>query len=327
MATKPTSNLTDDTAEPSPFTEETLSTELWDDLEPARMAEREAVGRDEGYLSTTDNHQLYWQAWFDDTAEEPRRGAVALVHGYGEHCSRYDHVAVALVRAGYDVMAIDLRGHGRSTGPRGYVGHYSRYVDDLALLKRHTADRFPNRPLFVLGHSNGGLTALRYALRKPNRVTGFVVTSPLLRVAVQVSRIKKAAGKLTSRILPKLSLPSELKPEDLSHIDEVAETYRRDPLVFDTANARWFTEVQRSADDLFERAESLDQPFLFLVAGEDRVVDARTTESLFHQLGSLNRQLEVFPDLYHEILNERPWRVILRRIVIWMDQHRISQSD
>lgn len=303
-----------------PWTEETLSIELWGDLEPGLPAPEGSVERDEGYWSTVDRERLFWQAWYDASSE--RRGTVALMHGYGEHSARYEHVALALVRAGYNVMAIDARGHGKSTGRRGYVKRYARYVDDLAMLKRRARDRWPKPPLFILGHSNGGLIALRYALRKPADVTGFVISSPLCGLAMKVPAPKRIAGKLTSRIAPGLNLPSGLSADMVSQLPRVIERYAADPLIFETANARWFTEADLAMHDLLERAPELEQPFLFLVAGSDRIVDAQATTEVFHRLGSQDRELEIFPDLYHEVLNEAPWATILQRAIIWMDHHR-----
>lgn len=303
-----------------PWTEETLPLNLWEDLEPGLPASDESVERDEGYWSTVDRERLYWQAWFDSTT--PRRGSVALIHGYGEHSARYDHVAVALVRAGYNVMAIDARGHGRSTGRRGYVKRFARYVDDLAELRRRTRDRWPDLPLFILGHSNGGLIALRYALRKPSDVAGFIISSPLCGLAMKVPAPKRLAGKLTSRIAPGLNLPSGLSADMVSQLPLVIEKYATDPLIFETANARWFTEADQAMSDLLARAPELDQPFLFLVAGSDKIVDCQATTEVFHRLGSQDRELELFPELYHEVLNEEPWAEILQRALIWMDRHR-----
>ena len=319
MATKPQGKTSIDVSTDQRWTRETLTTERWDGLQPA-MRHPDDVDHDDGYWTTTDNHQLYWQSWCDESA--PDRATVGLMHGYGEHSSRYHHVATALARVGYNVVAIDARGHGRSTGRRGHVRRYSRYVDDLAMLKRQALERWPENPLFLFGHSNGGLITLRYALRKPDGIDGFVVTSPMCRLAVRVSPVKSLAGRLTSRLIPTLSLPSDLDPADVSHIDEVVEKYREDPLVFDTANARWFTEAQSAMTDVQHRADALDQPFLFLVAGDDRIVDPGATETLFHNLGSFDRELEVFPDLYHEVLNEHSWKAILRRIVLWMERRR-----
>ena len=311
---------------PPQWTAENLDIADWSDLEPGRPGPADAVDRDQGYWTTTDHQRIYWQAWLGKKDQGPRRATVALMHGYGEHSARYDHVAIALVRAGYDVMAIDARGHGRSTGRRGHVTRFRRYVDDLAMLKRRALDRFPDRPLFVLGHSNGGLISLRYALRKPNGVSGFVVTSPLCQLAMRVSPAKKVLSQLTSRLAPTLSLPSGLKAEMVSQTPAVIDHYSSDPLIFPTANTRWFAEMHQAATDLSRRAQELTQPFLFMVAGDDRIVDPGATEAIFHDLGSLDRELEVFPELYHEVLNEQPWRTILSRIVVWMERHRLPNS-
>ncbi len=303
---------------PSPFSEETLQLQVWDDLAPARPAPRGSVERDEGYWRTPDRQELYWQAWFDPN--RPTRATVALMHGYGEHSSRYDHVAVGLVRAGFQVIAIDARGHGRSTGQRGQINRFSRYVDDLSELKRRALSRWPDHPLFILGHSNGGLIALQYALRQPDGVQGFVVSSPMLGLAVEVPAAKEVAGRLASRLFPTLSLPSGLTGEMVSHLPEVIQHYDEDPLNFDVANTRWFTESQKAIDDLMTRAPALKQPFLFLIAGSDPVVDPEASQKLFHRLGSRDREMEVFEELRHEILNEAHWKEILRQAILWMDQ-------
>lgn len=323
---QPPSRSTDTQSSPVPWTPQTLTLDAWEDLGPARHSGADTVGREDGYWSTTDNEQLYWQAWFDDSPQANPRGTVALMHGYAEHSARYGHIATALVRSGYQVLAIDARGHGRSTGRRGHIDRFERYVDDMAILKRRALDRWPDQPLFMLGHSNGGLITLRYALRKPDGVTGYVVSSPLCQLALEVPRLKELLGRLTSRMVPTLSLPSGIDPGDISHIDEVVERYQRDPLVFDITTARWFTETQQAMADLAQRANTLDQPFLFLVAGADCIVDSGTTEKVFHDLGSLDRELEVFPDLSHEIFNERPWRDILQRTILWMERHRSPAS-
>lgn len=312
---------------PAPMSPEELEALDFSGLAPARSPgdarlEAEGIEHEVGFWTTVDGIQLYWQAWSSEAT--PRRGCVALMHGYGEHCSRYHHVAVALVRAGYNVMAIDARGHGRSTGIRAHVDRYADYVRDMALLKRNIEGRWPHLPLFVLGHSNGGLITLRYALTRPTRVRGFIVTSPLVGIKVAVSPAKAAAGKLMSRVWPHFSLPSGLDARDVCQNPDVIRHYASDPLNNAVATARYFTEVNEATASLFTRAHEIDQPFLFLIAGNDAVVDAAATERLFHRLGSHDRELEVYPDLFHEILNEEVWPDIVRRIVGWMEAHRLD---
>jgi alpha-beta hydrolase superfamily lysophospholipase len=318
--------LPDPAPAPAPWTAETLHVDLWRDLAPARALEPDAVARDGGTWETGEQ-VLFWQAWYDASDEAPRRGVVALMHGYGEHSGRYDHVAGALVRCGYQVLAIDARGHGRSSGRRGHIEHFDAHVDDLALLVRRAHDRWPGLPLFVLGHSNGGLITLRYALRRPREVAGFVVSSPLCKVALAVPAAKELAGRIASRVWPTLSIPTGLDAAYVSHLEEVVRAYRRDPLVFGTTTVRWYTEAQHAMADLAGRAHTLDQPFLFLVAGADRIVEPQATRRVFHGLASSEREIEVYGDLYHEILNEARWRDVLRRAVLWMERRRMRLAE
>jgi alpha-beta hydrolase superfamily lysophospholipase len=290
------------------------------DLAPAEPVEADQIAQSEGFWRTFDRLQLFWQSWEPEAG--PTRGVVALMHGFGEHSSRYDHVAAALCRAGYGVVAIDARGHGRSTGRRAHVGEYDNYVQDYDLLKMHTAARWPGLDLFCFGHSNGGLIALRYALTQPDNVAGFVVTSPFCGFAMEVPKVKAAAGRVMSKVWPTFSMPSGLDASKVSHIEKVVEKYKSDPLVLDNVSSRWFTETTKAQEDLLERAGELDQAFLFLVAGQDEIVDARATEEVFHRMGSGDREMELFPKLYHEILNEEPWEDIVRRAVRWMEGHR-----
>ncbi len=307
------------------LTDEEVDALDFSDLAPATALEDDAIDQKEGFWGAFDGVQLFWQSW--EPAGGPTRGAVALMHGFGEHSSRYDHVAAALCRAGYAVMAIDARGHGRSTGKRAHVERYEHYVRDYDLLKMHTQAQWPGMDVFCMGHSNGGFIVLRYALTHPEDVRGFVVTSPMCGLAVKINPVKAAAGKLMSRVWPSFTMPNELDPASVSHDERVVETYDKDPLNLKVVSARWFTEVLDKQQELLERAGEIDQPFLFLVAGQDKLVDAEATEKVFHRLGSKDREMELFPKLFHEILNEQEWADILRRIVRWMEKHREGVSD
>ena len=290
-----------------------------------RAQPQDDLVREEGRLEAWDGERLFWQLWAAPEGQ-PRRGRVMLQHGYGEHSWRYDHVARALVRAGYDVMALDARGHGRSSGKRGFVERFDDYVKDLALLRKELDRRLPPErgPLFVLGHSQGGLIVLRYALEQPADVAAFAVTSPLCRIGAEVPAWKAVMGKLMSKAWPTLSLPTELDAADLTHVSEVVQLYRDDPLVLKIATARWFTEQEDAQQDLLRRAGEIRSPFLFIIAGADRIVDPAASEQVYHRLGSPDRELEMLPEAFHEVLNERDWTQTVRRLVGWFERHRTA---
>lgn len=284
------------------------------------LEDDDAIVQRDGFWNGFDDVHLFWQSWAPQGG--PTRGVVALMHGFGEHSARYDHVAGALCRAGYAVMAIDARGHGRSGGKRAHIKQYSDYVRDYELLMMHARAEWPEHKIFSYGHSNGGFIVLRYALTQPEDVCGFVVTSPLCALAVKVNPIKAAAGRLMSDLWPSFTMDNGIDPEWVSHLKSVTDAYQRDPLTLSIVSARWFTEVLEAQQDLMNRAKSLTQPFLFLLAGSDRLVDAKAAEEVFHRMGSGDRELEIYPKLYHEVLNEEPWEDIVRRILRWTEKHR-----
>jgi alpha-beta hydrolase superfamily lysophospholipase len=295
----------------------------WSDLAPARPCSREGVRHDQGFLRGFGELELYWQSW-EAADGGARRGRVLLQHGYGEHSARYEHVGVALVRAGYDVMALDARGHGRSAGVPAHAARYDEYVDDLERAKAHLEARWgaERGPLYLLGHSNGGLITLRAMLRGWSGVAGYAVTSPMCGLAVKVPLWKATAGDVMSKVWPTLALPTDLPPEVLSHDAHVVSVYAKDPLVRTVATARWFTEAKDAQADLRLRASSIKQPLIMCIAGSDKLVDPAAAEEVFERIGSADKTKAPYPALYHEILNEAEWPQILRKIVMWFEAHR-----
>jgi alpha-beta hydrolase superfamily lysophospholipase len=287
------------------------------DLSPGRDVPADVFVRDETFLEAFDGEQLFCQRWSPPDGP-PSRGVVALMHGYGEHATRYDHVAAGLVRAGYGVMAIDARGHGRSTGKRAHVEAYDHYVRDFGRLVRAVQQQWPDQPTFCLGHSNGGLIVLHYAIDPATDITGCVVTSPMCGFALEVPTVQSWAGRLLSRVWPSFSFRSNLAPEELSHVREVVEQYEDDPLVQQHTTARWFTEAQHAQAEMLRRAPEVECPFLFVVSGDDSICSPDATESVFHRLGSADREMKVVPGAYHEVLNETNWHDVLQHVVDWM---------
>lgn len=294
-------------------------------LAPGRPLDVDDVEQYETFIDGTGDVELFLQTW-EPSDDSTLRGVVALMHGYGEHSSRFDHVAGALARSGWAVAAIDARGHGRSTGKRAFVEAYDQYVRDYDRLVDWAAERWPTLPIFAFGHSNGGLIVLRYALESTAKVRGYVLSSPMVGFAEDISLPRATAGRLLSGIWPSFSMSSGIDPATLSHDERVVENYEEDPLVLDVATARWFTESLAAQADLRDRADELDQAFLFLLAGDDKLVDPDAAEAIFHAMGSGDRQLEVFPHLFHEILNEPEWTEIVERVIEWLDRRRTDAT-
>src|SRR5215468_1671633 len=112
---------------------------------------------------------------------EAPRGVVLINHGYAEHCGRYHEVAHVIVQAGWAAFSYDVRGHGQSPGERGYIDRFSTYLDDLAAMQAAARALAADAPLVLLGHSHGGLIALRaLADERPPRFAAAILSSPFL---------------------------------------------------------------------------------------------------------------------------------------------------
>jgi lysophospholipase len=276
----------------------------------------------------------------DYYSDRPRasRGIVVVVHGYCEHRGRYRHVAEHLVQQGYAVLVGDLRGHGESSGERGFIRRFSEYLDDVTAFLVEAQSQYsppsgkhvelptadvdaPQRPI-LLGHSLGGLIALEYVLANPTTVRALALSSPFLGIKVHVPAWKRGAGLVASLVHPTLRLPNGLDARDISHDPEIVQQYATDPMITHDATARWFTEITSTHADIRARANRVRTPCLFLQAGDDRIVDANATQQVFSRLGTTDKTLNVYPGLFHEIFNERPEdrQRVLTDLTNWLNE-------
>ena len=235
------------------------------------------------------------------------RGAALVLHGYAEHCGRYREVAHVLRDAGLSTLTFDQRGHGRAHGSRGHVLRFDEYLEDVkAALAQLDARASRDLPLALVCHSHGGLIGLRLLADPwscPPRVRCAVLTSPFLRLRAKVSPVKRAAARCLGWVLPSFSLPNEIQIEKLTHDEAKIAERRVDTLCHDVAGARWFNEARAAQDWVREFAHRIEVPTLWLVAGDDVLVDPEATRGVHGRIKA-RADWHQFDDFYHEVLNE-----------------------
>lgn len=248
------------------------------------------------------------------------RAQLVLVHGYAEHRGRYRALIERLTSIGISVHTFDLRGHGESEGARGHVDRFADYLDDL----QRVIDTVPNdgKPRILLAHSLGSLIALSYLRTHPTTFDAFAVSSPYLGPAFAVPAARVILAKTASLITPAMPFDSGLDPAWVSRDPEIVDAYRNDPHVFSTATPRWFTEVSAAQEELLAHANEIQTPALFLVAGSDRIADHRIALRFFEQLGSSDKELREYPQLYHEVFNELPGprETVIQDLLSWLER-------
>jgi alpha-beta hydrolase superfamily lysophospholipase len=232
------------------------------------------------------------------------KGSVLVSHGYMEHCGRYHELASVLTKAGWAVMTYDVRGHGKSFGRRGYVDRFDQYLDDLRTVLDTTRVLAPGAPAVLLGHSHGSLITLRALCGdSPPDVAAAIVSSPYLAAKLAVPAYKKLAGRIASRLAPKLSIPEKLPVSGLTSDPEKQKEHEADKLCFDLATARWFTEATAAQAYVEQHADRIRVPMTWLVGGADPICDASVSRRVASKVpGAVYVD---FPEMVHEVFNER----------------------
>ncbi len=241
------------------------------------------------------------------------------VHGFGEYCGLYRHVAGALLARGIAVTQFDCRGHGRSQGRRGHVDRFDDYHADLGLVVRRARELVPGVPWSLMGHSLGGLIVLDHVLRRksepqPDRL---VALAPWLELKMKVSMPKRAAAEVFARLRPTLTMSNGIKAKDVSRSPEVVANFFRDPLVHHVATAGWFAGVLRTQAALRATAAQLQIPTLLLVPGQDRIVSSEATLAFAQAAGSM-AEVGRYPALYHELFLEPEREQVVSDVADWL---------
>ena len=247
------------------------------------------------------------------------RGTVVIAHGINEHSGRYEHVAERLVRDGWMVAALDHRGHGLSGGRRAAVERFDDWITDLDSYVRDVLAGAP-RPLFLLGHSLGGLIATVYALHHQDALDGLVLSSPSVMPA-KLSPATLRAGRFLSRWASNLPTVA-LRLDAVSRDPDVVAAYRADPLVhLGKVRARTGSEILRAIDEVHHDISRLRLPVLAVQGTVDKLVDPGAAQWVDSHVGSSDHTLHIYDGLYHEIFNEPERDAVLDDVAGWLDAH------
>jgi len=266
-------------------------------------------------FTTPDGTTLHTRQWTPDISA---RGAIALVHGYADHGGRYAWVASHLTQAGFAVSAIDLRGHGASPGDRAYIASFDQIVDDVARYAEAVRGQFNGLPLFVMGHSMGGLIVALYAATRKPSLDGLILSSPLLKVSDDVSPFLQRISGVVGALLPRLAvLP--LDTDAISRDPEAVRGYAGDPLVYHgRIMARTGAEMTRAANRIQACMEDIVLPWLALHGTADRLCDVNGSRQLYARSRSDDKALKLFDGGYHELFNDLEKDTFMAEIVSWL---------
>ena len=254
------------------------------------------INYEESCTKSGDGVALYVQAW---KPENPQK-KLFICHGYAEHGKRYDEFAHHCAQEGIETWTVDLRGHGKSEGARGFVDDFNHYLDDVQTL---IDDNKSELPCFLLGHSLGGLICLNYAQERGEGLSGLLISNPYLGLAMKVPALKLKVADLAAKYAPRLSLPSGLDPKGISHDQAIVDAYRNDPLVFTTANAAWNREAVSAQERVLQK-HAFSMPVFFAYSDADPITCGKTNADYAEKIQAPKTEVVLRAGEFHEIMNE-----------------------
>lgn len=279
------------------------------------------VRREQHPCRTADGLDLYCRSW---TPADPQ-GVLIIVHGLSEHGGRYRETAEFFCRRGWAVFAGDLRGHGRSPdtpgGGRVHVKRFNEYLLDVEAFLDVARQAFEALPLFLLGHSMGGLVAIRYVLENPEHQAGVVISSPALAAHPEFRPplLLRLLVGLLSWLAPSLLFKSDLEVEALSRDPQVVKDYVADPLVTRKVSARWYSEAMKAMKRSREQAGELKVPMLLMQSGADRLVDPGEPARWAGAAPPHRVDFVEWEGLFHEMFNEPEKDRVRARTLDWLN--------
>lgn len=246
------------------------------------------------------------------------RAIMILVHGFNAHSGYMIWPAEQFAAKGFRVHALDLRGRGRSEGERFYVEQLSDYLGDIDRLVEIARAENPGLPVYVLGHSAGGVISSNYVFENQEKIAGLICES--FAFDVGLPHLVKLALEGIGKLLPHVHVFS-LKNEDFSRDPAAVEAMNNDPLIAkESQPAETARVLLLAADSLKERMPDLKVPVLIIHGTDDKATMPRGSQYFYDHAGSEDKTLRLYEGHYHDLLNDIDKEVVLADIMAWLDK-------
>lgn len=256
----------------------------------------------ENFFIAADGIKLCYRGWYRGKPE-----TCIILHGFGEHGGRYEHFVKALEELPFTFFAFDVRGHGRSEGERVYADSIKVYEDDLSSFIDHlsTEERVSCVNLWLFGHSLGGLIATNVVERDSSRFRALILSSPCFQLnGLAWSVFARKGIEQLNRCVPHMVIANLVKSKYLFRDPDLLKSYRNDDMIQHKVTIHLANEIVHACEAVQGRVLEILIPVLILASGDDRIVAVKATESVFRNIKSSEKEIEIYPELYHEIFNE-----------------------
>lgn len=266
--------------------------------------------------TASDGLKLFAQSWIPQSNP---RAVINYVHGFKDHSNRFSHWAVKLAREGFAVIAVDLRGHGRSEGRRGYADSFDRYLQDVGVLCDFSRNHYPGVCQFLYGHSLGGNIVTNYLISGRPLPHAAIITSPWFKLAFEPSLFTRTLGIFLGYMMPGILVRSDLDTMGLSRDPEIGREYVRDPLVHNRISPKLFFSIEKNGEKASRSIYKINIPLLVMHGTADIITSFRQTRAFVLHAGCRTLFKE-WPGCLHELHNEICADEIFTFLTGWLNE-------
>ena len=264
---------------------------------------------------------LYYQGWLPEG--EPK-AVLLIVHGLAEHSGRYMNLVNRFVPQGFAVYGIDHLGHGRSEGRRLLLESFADYTEPLKTFSAMVRCWKPERPVFLVAHSMGGLIGATFLLTNQGELAGAILSGPAVKAPGNIPAATIFIGRVVSLLFPWVGLVARGPAEDICRDPAVVAAYLADPLVYQgKMTARLGAEMLGAMERLRREAGRIRLPLLIVQGGADRLVDPVGAQILYDGVASADKRLIVYEGFFHEVFNEPEHDRVLDDVEQWLEAHLV----
>jgi len=258
-------------------------------------------------IKSKDGSKLMYYSWLPN---KKIKLAIGIIHGLGEHSSRYDIFAKYFCKKGYGVYSIDLRGHGNSEGKRGHISNFNKLINDSEEMFINIRKKNLNIPIVMFGHSLGGCIALNYLCENQSKEINLaIISSPWLKTVLEPPKFILYIQKILVGLFPSLTLNNRLNPYDLSKDTNSIEEYINDPLVHNKISLKMFSEVNKAIDQIENNSKKINIPILLVHGKKDKIISFKGTENISKKIN--NSKFILYKSVFHEPHNDLEKNIVL----------------
>ena len=271
----------------------------------------------EFYIEGGDGTNLYGKSW---QPNKNIRAVLIILHGLSDHINRYEHVASFFVDQHIAVTGIDQHGHGKSPGRRGHINGIDIARQNIHALLIETRKKFTDQPLFIFGHSMGGIMGFSYALTHQSKeIRGLIISSPWFKLAFEPPKWKRLLAAVLGWTLPFITLPIDIDPMELTHDAQKGREYLDDPLNHGRISARLYNSIRKDSSFAWENADQITYPALMMHGKEDRITSWDTTSRVADD-SDKKIELKLWENQRHELHNENYRIDVFTYMLDWMNK-------